>query len=113
MLLVAVLAGLVFFQLRRPIPPVTARQTIAARTALPGPRPKMWASCGAHSHMATPKSVPTTSGGMTAMYTVRRMSCTRSSARNREMVRMSPVSAPSSAVLDSTVNRPMADTKAP
>lgn len=41
MLLVAVLAGLVFFQLRRPIPPVTARQAIAARTALPGPRPNI------------------------------------------------------------------------
>ncbi|HEX6348892.1 MAG TPA: D-alanyl-D-alanine carboxypeptidase [Candidatus Dormibacteraeota bacterium] len=41
MVLAALLGGLVYLQLKRPIPPVTARQTIAARTTLGGPRPNL------------------------------------------------------------------------
>src|SRR6266571_7391774 len=40
-LIFALLAGLAYAQLQRPIPPVSARQTIAGRSTLPGPRPNI------------------------------------------------------------------------
>jgi len=44
---VALLAGLAYFQLHRPIPPATARQTIATRSTLDGPRPALpWPRAG-------------------------------------------------------------------
>jgi len=46
-LLAALLGGTAYLQLRRPLPPATARQTIAARSALPGPRPNLpWPRTG-------------------------------------------------------------------
>jgi len=46
-LLAALLAGTAYLQLRRPIPSVSARQTIADRSALPGPRPNLpWPRAG-------------------------------------------------------------------
>jgi D-alanyl-D-alanine carboxypeptidase (penicillin-binding protein 5/6) len=45
--LAALLGGTAYLQLKRPIPSVSARQTIADRSALPGPRPNIpWPRAG-------------------------------------------------------------------
>jgi hypothetical protein len=104
-------------RMTRTTPPAATNGAIhranSAMSSLPSPLPKISASCGAQTHRATPNSMLTASGGRKATKTVLRMSRTRSSARSREIDRTMPVSAPSSAVLDRIVKRPMADTKAP